>query len=47
MHAHFRHIIEKQLDLENKGWKKTLRSEDFRRSIKALKEKQEPQFIGE
>lgn len=46
MHAHFREIIEQQLDLENKGWKKALRSKDFRRSIKALKEKKEPKFVG-
>ncbi len=47
IHAQFRDIIEKQLDLENKGWKKTLRSKDFRRSIKALKEKKDTEFIGE
>jgi len=47
IHAHFRDILEQQLDLENKGWKKTLRSKDFRRSIKALKEKRDAKFIGE
>lgn len=46
IHAHFRDIIVKQLDLENKGWKKTLRSIDFKRSIEALKKKKETEFIG-
>ncbi len=46
MHAYFKDIIEKQLDLENKGWIKTLVSKDFNESLNALKEKREPKFIG-
>ncbi|TFG20863.1 MAG: enoyl-CoA hydratase/isomerase family protein [Promethearchaeota archaeon] len=46
MHAYFREIIEKQLDLENKGWVKTIISRDFGESLKALKEKRDPIFIG-
>jgi 2-(1,2-epoxy-1,2-dihydrophenyl)acetyl-CoA isomerase len=46
MHTHFREIIEKQLDAENKGWRKVLTSKDFQRSIVALKEKRETEFIG-
>ncbi|TFF63428.1 MAG: enoyl-CoA hydratase, partial [Promethearchaeota archaeon] len=46
MHSYFREIIEKQLDLENKSWIKTLSSKDFQRSLEALKEKRDPEFIG-
>jgi len=46
MHAYFRDIIEKQLDLENKKWVKTLASKDFAESLKALEEKREPVFMG-
>lgn len=46
IHAYFREIIEKQLNFENKGWDKTLNSKDFNESLKALKEKHEPAFIG-
>ncbi|TXT60093.1 MAG: 3-hydroxypropionyl-coenzyme A dehydratase [Promethearchaeota archaeon] len=46
MHSYFRDIIETQLDLENKGWRKTLKSKDFKRSIIALKEKKPTEFIG-
>ena len=38
--------MEKQLDLENKGWVRTLTSKDFNESLKALKEKRDPIFIG-
>ncbi len=46
MHSYFREIIETQLDLENKVWSKAIRSKDFNESLKALKEKREPIFIG-
>ncbi|MFX1379286.1 MAG: enoyl-CoA hydratase/isomerase family protein [Promethearchaeota archaeon] len=46
LHTYFRNIIETQLDIENKMWAKAIRSEDFGESLKALKEKREPTFIG-
>ncbi|MFW9827070.1 MAG: enoyl-CoA hydratase/isomerase family protein [Candidatus Thorarchaeota archaeon] len=46
MHTYFRNIIEIQLDLENKLWKKAIHGEDFKESLKALKEKRDPIFIG-
>ncbi|TXT65305.1 MAG: 3-hydroxypropionyl-coenzyme A dehydratase [Promethearchaeota archaeon] len=46
MHAYFRDIIEEQLDLENKGWVKTLTSKDFKESLEALKQKRDANFIG-
>ena len=46
MHTYFRDFIETQLDLENKMWTKTIRSKDFGESLKALKEKRDPTFLG-
>lgn len=46
IHTYFRAIIEQQLDLENKMWTKVIQSKDFRQSLKALKDKKEPLFIG-
>ncbi len=46
MHTYFRDIIERQLDLENKMWTKTILSKDFGESLKALKEKRDPTFLG-
>ena len=46
IHSYFKDILEKQLDLENKMWTKTIQSKDFRESLKALKEKRNPIFIG-
>jgi len=46
IHTYFRNILEKQLDLENKMWTKAIQSKDFGESLKALKEKREPHFIG-
>jgi hypothetical protein len=46
MHSYFRDIIEQQLDLENKGWVKTLTSKDFKESLEALKEKRDAHFVG-
>ena len=46
IHTYFRDILESQLDLENKMWNKTIQSKDFGESLKALKEKRDPIFIG-
>lgn len=46
MHAYFREILEKTLDLENKALRKVFTSKDFNESMKALKEKRDPVFIG-
>ncbi len=46
IHTYFRGILEEQLDLENKMWTKTIKSKDFGESLKALKEKRDPIFIG-
>jgi len=46
IHTYFRDIIETQLDLENRMWTKAIQSKDFGESLKALKEKREPSFIG-
>lgn len=46
MHSFFRNVLEQQLDLENKGWTKVIQSKDFGESLKALKEKRDPIFIG-
>jgi enoyl-CoA hydratase/carnithine racemase len=46
MHAYFKDILERTLDLENKALRKAFTSKDFNESMKALKEKREPIFIG-
>jgi len=46
MHAYFIDILDKTLDLENKGLRKMFRSKDFNESMRALKEKRDPVFIG-
>jgi enoyl-CoA hydratase/carnithine racemase len=46
IHSYFREIIENQLDIENKYWIQTLSSEDFKRSLEALKKKKDPNFMG-
>ena len=46
MHAYFRDILEKTLDLENRGLRKTFTSKDFNESMKAIKEKRDPVFLG-
>jgi 2-(1,2-epoxy-1,2-dihydrophenyl)acetyl-CoA isomerase len=46
IHEPHREILKKQLDLENKYWKRTLRTKDFNESLKALSQKREPEFIG-
>ena len=35
-----------KMDFENKMWSKAIRSKDFGESLKALKEKRDPIFIG-
>ena len=46
MHAYFREILERTLDLENRALRKAFTSKDFNESMKALKEKRDPVFIG-
>ncbi len=46
MHSYFRDILIKTLDLENKALRKCFATYDFRESMKALKEKRDPNFKG-
>jgi 2-(1,2-epoxy-1,2-dihydrophenyl)acetyl-CoA isomerase len=46
MHAYFRDILERTLDLENRGLRKAFTSKDFNESMKSIKEKRDPVFIG-
>lgn len=46
LHSYFIDILDKTLDLENKGLRKTFRSKDFNESMNSLKEKRDPSFIG-
>jgi len=46
MHSYFTNILDRTLDLENKGLRKTFRTKDFNESMIALKEKRDPSFIG-
>ncbi|MFX0073255.1 MAG: enoyl-CoA hydratase/isomerase family protein, partial [Candidatus Hermodarchaeota archaeon] len=46
MHAYFREIISSTLDLENEGYKKLIKTHDFRESTTSLMEKREPIFKG-
>jgi len=46
MHAYFRDILTRTLDLENKGLRKLFTSHDFKESMQALKEKRDAIFIG-
>ena len=46
MHAYFLEILDKTLDLENRGLRKAFTSYDFRESMNALKEKRDPVFKG-
>jgi len=46
MHNYFREIISKTLDLENEGYKKLIKTHDFRESTKSLMEKRDPIFKG-
>ena len=47
MHAYFIDILDKTLDLENKNLRKSFRTKDFNESMKSLKEKRKPDFIGQ
>lgn len=46
MHAYFKEILSKTLDLENRGLRKLFASHDFKESMRALKEKRDAVFIG-
>ncbi|MFX1390929.1 MAG: enoyl-CoA hydratase/isomerase family protein [Promethearchaeota archaeon] len=46
MHAYFRDILERTLDLENRGLRKAFASKDFNEFMRAIKEKRDPVFIG-
>ncbi|MHA1727616.1 MAG: enoyl-CoA hydratase/isomerase family protein [Promethearchaeota archaeon] len=47
MHSYFKPIIEATLNLENEGWKKLLKTQDFVESLKSLKERRDSAFKGE
>jgi len=46
MHAYFIDILDRTLDLENKGLRKMFRTKDFNESMNSLKQKRKPIFIG-
>ena len=46
MHHYFREIVSKTLDLENEGYRASIKTHDFRESTKALTQKREPIFKG-
>ena len=46
MHTYFKDILSKTMDLENKNDLIVVKSEDFRESVRALREKRDPIFIG-
>jgi len=46
LHTYFKDILSKTMDLENKNDLIVVKSEDFRESVRALREKREPIFIG-
>ncbi|MFW9827208.1 MAG: enoyl-CoA hydratase/isomerase family protein [Candidatus Thorarchaeota archaeon] len=46
MHTYFKDILASTLDLENKALRKAFTSKDFAESMKALKEKRDPIFVG-
>lgn len=46
MHAYYRDILARTLDLENKALRKTFASKDFKEAMSALKEKRDANFIG-
>jgi enoyl-CoA hydratase/carnithine racemase len=46
MHAYFKDILDKTLDLENEGLRACLKTADFRASLKSLVTKNEPKFKG-
>jgi enoyl-CoA hydratase/carnithine racemase len=46
IHAYFKDILTRTLDLENKALRKLFASHDFRESMQALKDKRDAVFIG-
>jgi len=46
MHSYFKDILERTLDLENRALRKAFTSKDFSESMKSIKEKRDPIFIG-
>jgi 2-(1,2-epoxy-1,2-dihydrophenyl)acetyl-CoA isomerase len=46
MHAYFKDILDKTLDLENRALRKAFTTKDFNESMASLKEKRDPVFIG-
>jgi 2-(1,2-epoxy-1,2-dihydrophenyl)acetyl-CoA isomerase len=46
MHSYFRDILSKTMDLENKNDLTVIKSQDFRESVKSLREKRDPIFSG-
>ncbi|MFX1501652.1 MAG: enoyl-CoA hydratase/isomerase family protein [Promethearchaeota archaeon] len=46
MHAYFKDFLDRTLDLENRALRKTFTSHDFKESMKSIKEKRDPIFLG-
>lgn len=46
MHAYFKDIAAKTLDLENEALRESFKTSDFRAATKSLITKQEPRFKG-
>ncbi len=46
MHDYFREILSKTMDLENENDMIVINTEDFRESVRSLREKRDPIFIG-
>jgi len=46
IHNYFREVISNTLDLENEGYRASIKTHDFRESTKALTQKREPVFKG-
>ena len=46
MHAYFHDILATTVELENKGWRRVSTSRDMMESMKTLKERRDPVFIG-
>ena len=46
MHSYFRDIFDKALDLENRALRKSFATKDFDESMKSIKEKRNPVFVG-
>jgi len=46
MHDYFRDILSKTMDLENENDMIVINTDDFRESVRSLREKQDPVFVG-